>query len=182
VRLILIAAVLICAGAAAYLYTGARNSFSSYSGDQLDLLEHELGTLEQGEGEAFSKSLLEAERRRRVLFPVSLGIGLLAALGAYVSPAVRIRVGGKGSSAEEQRLMSALGDPGVALQGAKNKAATLLGVTPNAPASVIEAALEAQLKERDLSRLDGLAADLHKVVIEQREELIRARDLLLKKG
>ncbi len=54
------------------------------------------------------------------------------------------------------------------------------GVAVNAPASVIEAALEAQLRERDVARLDGLAPDLQRMMLEQREALIRARDLLVR--
>jgi hypothetical protein len=47
---------------------------------------------------------------------------------------------------------------------------------------VIEAALQAQLQQRDPSRMDGLAPDLKKLAVQQREELVRARDLLLNKN
>ena len=83
---------------------------------------------------------------------------------------------------EDSRLVAAVGDPAVLREGARQKAAALLGVAPDAPPAVIEAALQAQLQQRDPSLLVGLAPDLKQLVMEQREELTRARDLLLKKS
>jgi hypothetical protein len=88
----------------------------------------------------------------------------------------------RGSSDEDSRLLAAVGDPATLREGARQKAATLLGVSPGAPPAVIEAALQAQLQQRDPSRMDGLAPELQKLALQQREELVRARDLLLNKA
>ncbi len=44
---------------------------------------------------------------------------------------------------------------------------------------MIEAALQAQLASRDPSRLEGIAPELKQMVLDQREALFKARDLLL---
>ena len=59
----------------------------------------------------------------------------------------------------------------LALEGERHKAARLLGVSPEAPAAVVEAALAAQLAAHDPGKLNGLAPDLR-----------RARDFLLGKS
>jgi hypothetical protein len=64
------------------------------------------------------------------------------------------------------------------LEGGRHKAARLLGVSPEAPAAVVEAALAAQLAAHDPGKLNGLAPDLRRVVLERREALRRARDFL----
>jgi hypothetical protein len=197
-RWLLIMVALGAAGTAGYLSTFAKNSFSDYSREQLDLLERELShelaqeggssrpsknSLKQAERQAHlaaNQQLLREERQRRLYFYLALGLAGATAVGAAFlrggssSPKLR------GSSDEDARLLAAIGDPTVLREGARQKAAALLGVSPEAPPAVIEAALQAQLQQRDLSRLDGLAPDLQKLALQQREELIRARDLLLK--
>lgn len=196
-RWLLIMVALGAAGTAGYLGTAAKNSYSDYSREQLDLLEHELSQelapernaprpsksaakrAERLEQLALNQQLLQQERQRRSFFYLACGVAGAAALAAYL-------VGGgasfprrRSSSGEDARLLAAIGDPTVLREGARQKAATLLGVSPEAPPAVIEAALQAQLQQRDISRLDGLAPDLQKLALQQREELIRARDLLL---
>lgn len=197
-RWLLILVAVGAAGTAGYLSTFAKNSFSAYSSEQLDLLDRELSqelaqesgtsrpsknSAKQAERQAqlaANQQLLLEERQRRFSFYLALGLagvtGVAATLlrgGGSSSPKLR------GSGDEDARLLAAIGDPAVLRAGARQKAAALLGVSPEAPPAVIEAALQAQLQQRDLSRLDGLAPDLQKLALQQREELIRARDLLL---
>ncbi len=174
---------------AAWLERMERNSYSDYSEAQLTLLETELSRLPDDPARTaeqhFEQELLQHERQRRTHQRLALGgaagaggVGLLLLL----TGALRGRRAARASLTDEDaRLMSAMGNPQVLAQGARHKAAALLGVTPEAPPAVIEAALEAQLRERDLSRLDGLAPDLQRMMLEQREALVRARDLLLRK-
>lgn len=196
-RWLLIMVALGAAGTAGYLGTAAKNSYSGYSGEQLDLLESELSQelaqergatrptkntakrAERQEQLALNQQLLQQERQRRSFFYLACGAAGAAAIAAFFvrgGPSMPRR---RGSSGEDARLLAAIGDPAVLREGARQKAATLLGVSPEAPPAVIEAALQAQLQQRDLSRLDGLAPDLQKLALQQREELIRARDLLL---
>ncbi|MFL5345096.1 MAG: hypothetical protein ACJ8AT_09890 [Hyalangium sp.] len=192
-RWLLIMLAVGAAGTAGYLGTLARNSFSAYSGEQLDMLERELsqelgspkssgkhaGPKEQLAG---SQQLLQEERQRRLFFTLALGVAGVAGVASFFvrggsssSPVLR------GSGDEDARLLAAVGDPSVLREGARQRAASLLGVAPDAPPAVIEAALQAQLQQRDPARLEGLAPDLKKIALEQREELVRARDLLLNK-
>jgi hypothetical protein len=197
-RWLLIMLAVGAAGTAGYLGTAARNSFSAYSGEQLDMLERELSQeLAQDRGPARSPKasgkkaerqellathhqLLLEERQRRLYFMLALGLAGAAAVAAFLvrggtSSAPSLR----GSSGEDARLLAVVGDPAVLRAGARQKAAALLGVAPDAPPAVIEAALQAQLQQRDPSRMDGLAPDLQKLALQQREELVRARDLLV---
>jgi hypothetical protein len=199
-RWLLIMLTVGAAGTAAYFGAFEKNSFSGYSNEQLDMLEREIAVeLEQERTSPSRKprpsearpeqqawvqdrqQLIQEERRRRLFFILSLGVAGLSAAGAFLvrggSPAPRLRT----SSEEESRLVAAVGDPSVLREGARQKAAALLGVAPDAPAAVIEAALQAQLQQRDPSKLEGLAPDLKQLVMTQREELTRARDLLLNK-
>ncbi len=174
---------------AAYLDRMVRNSYSDYSEAQLTLLETELSRAADARSptaeQLFAQELLQAERQRRLYRLGALGVaggaGLLTLLLFLAGALSGHRAARAAASEEEARLVSTLGTPRVLEQGARHKAATLLGVTPEAPPAVIEAALEAQLRERDLSRLDGLAPDLQRMMLEQREALVRARDLLLRK-
>jgi hypothetical protein len=199
-RWLLIMLAVGAAGTAGYLGTLAKNSFSAYSSEQLEVLERELDQqlkpervpasspkasgqqAEQKERLASSQQLLQQERQRRLFFLAALGVAGVAGVASFFvrggfSSAPRFR----GSSDEDARLMAAVGDPAVLREGARRKAASLLGVSPEAPPAVIEAALQAQLQQRDPSRMEGLAPDLKKLVLQQREELVRARDLLLNK-
>lgn len=162
--------------AAGYYGTRARSSYSAYSGDQLQQLEAGINELARPtEQQLYSRELLETEKRRRMIFPGLIAGAVLAAMGAYLSRGVRQ------SFAEEARLTASLGNPALVLEGARNKAAALLGVALTAPPEVIEAALTAQLASRDPARLAGIAPDLQKLVLDQREALIKARDLLIQR-
>jgi DnaJ-domain-containing protein 1 len=77
-------------------------------------------------------------------------------------------------------MMAAMGRPEDLERGAREKAAALLGVRPDAPPSVILAACEAQLAEYSPARMAGLPADMQRQARERREALVRAKDLLLK--
>ncbi|XXF77848.1 hypothetical protein P2318_33080 [Myxococcaceae bacterium GXIMD 01537] len=172
--------------AAGYFETQGRSSYSAYSEEQLTLLEEQLARQVQRKGQntesLFTAQLLREERERRnhvrfALFGAG-GFGVLAG-ALYVARGVstwkqrgRERHAQRAGARANSRLD---GEP----RDARQKAAALLGVAPNAPRIVIDAALEAHLRERDLSRLDGLAPDLQKMMLEQREALVRARDLLV---
>ncbi len=199
-RWLLIMLAIGSAGSAGYFGFFVKNSFTSYSNEQLDMLERELaaereqrrappsrkprGSDARPEQQAWAddrQDLLERERQRRLLFIASMGMTGLLILGAFLarggSSTPRLRASGD----EESRLVAAVGDPAVLREGARQKAASLLGVAPDAPPAVIEAALQAQLQQRDPAMLAGLAPDLKQLVMNQREELTRARDLLLNK-
>lgn len=196
-RLPLIMVALGAAGTAGYLGTAAKNSYSGYSPEQLELLENELSqelSLERGaprpaqsaakrserqEQLLLHQQLLQQERQRRSFFTLACGAAGAATLAAFLVRGGVSLSRRRGSHAEDARLLAAVGDPAVLHEGARQKAAALLGVSSEAPPAVIEAALQAQLQQRDLSRLEWLAPDLQKLVLQQREELVRARDLLL---
>jgi len=197
-RWLLIMVAVGAAGTTGYLGTVSKNSFSDYSGEQLDLLERELSQelaqergsshapkrsakqVERQEQLAANQQLLQEERQRRLYFFLALGLAGAAAVAAFFLPGgASSHPSLRASSDEDARLLAAIGDPIVLREGARQKAAALLGVSPEAPPAVIEAALQAQLQQRDLSRMDGLAPDLQKLALQQREELVRARDLLL---
>jgi hypothetical protein len=89
------------------------------------------------------------------------------------------RGGRGGSSAEDARLVAAMGRPEDLEKGAREKAAALLGVRSDAPVSVVLAACEAQLHEYDPARMAGLPPDMQRQARERREALVRAKDLLL---
>jgi hypothetical protein len=200
-RWLLILIAVGAAGTAGYLGTLAKTSYSGYSREQLDMLERELSQeLQQtrNEGSRTQKALdrlaeaeerirdgqqlIQQERQRRMLFYASVGVAGLAVLAAFF-----VRGGGasapdlRGSGEEDARLLAAMGDPAVLREGARQKAAALLGVSPDAPPAVIEAAFQAQLQQRDPARAEGLPKDLQRLVLQQREELARARELLLGK-
>jgi hypothetical protein len=183
-RWLLIMLAVGAAGTAGYFGALVKNSYSGYSNEQLDMLEREVAVeLKQRRSTAAEdrQLLIREERQRRLFFILALGVAGLSAVGVFFtrggSSAPRLRA----SDEEESRLVAAMGDPSVLREGARQKAAALLGVAPDAPAAVIEAALQAQLQQRDPAMLTGLAPDLKQLVMTQREELTRARDLLLNK-
>jgi len=187
-RWLLLVLALGAAAASAYLDTQGRSSYSSYSDAQLGELERELGQQMKKKGREadgiFTEQLLQQERERRaqarLAFNVAGGLGL-ATVGAFLLHAIgswRARRAARREQEYERRVVHQ--GFGNSPEDARRQAAALLGVSVTAPASVIEAALEAQLRERDVSRLDGLAPDLQKMMLEQREALIRARDLLVR--
>lgn len=186
-RLLAVLLVVVSGSAAAWVWKLGRNSFSGYSEHKLAVLE--VAYLEQlptGPAEvsdaAVSLSLLkEEQRRRRLQVPVTVATAAGFVLLGWSLLRSRGRSHAFGDSDEERRLQNKFGSPEQMEAGARNKAAQLLGCQPQAPKEVIVAAYEAQLRMRDTSRLEGLAPDLQRLAIEQREALTRARDLLLKK-
>jgi hypothetical protein len=199
-RWLLIMLAVGAAGTAGYFGLFVKNSFTSYSNEQLDMLEREIAVeREQNRASSARKSkgsevrtqqqawvedrqqLLLEERRRRLFFILSLGLAGICTVGAFLARGGSSTPRPRTSSDEESRLVAAVGDPSVLREGARQKAAALLGVAPDAPPAVIEAALQAQLQQRDPAMLSGLAPDLKQLVMDQREELTRARDLLLNK-
>ena len=178
-RVVFILLALLLGAGAAWFGTKARGSYSSYSSEQLQVLEEGFTQLAHPtEDQQFSRELLETEKKRRIAFPLLIVGAVLAAIGAYVVRGVRESFGA--SPGEEARFAATMGDPAVVLEGARNKAAALLGVTVTAPPAVIEAALAAQLETRDPAKLMGIAPELKAMVLAQREVLIKARDLLLR--
>lgn len=178
VRVVFLILAICLAGGAGYFGTLGKSSYSAYSAEQLAVLEDGFLDLKAPTDEQlYSRELLRTEKQRRILFPVLIVAAVLCAIGAYLSRAARESF----ASAEEgARFAATVGNPGLVLEGAKNKAAALLGVTLTAPAAVIEAALAAQLASRDPDKLHGIAPDLKAMVLAQREALIKARDLLIK--
>lgn len=177
---------LILAGATAWVWFGMAGSYSDYSDQQLDTLEREYARVEAaGSGgevrEAqVSASILRDERHRRALM-LPLPIATAAVLILWV--ALLFTGGGTTRrskiSDEEQRLLSKMGNPTQIEAGARNKAAVLLGVQVNAPAELVHAAYDAQLRVHDPARLEGLAPDLQHALRQKLADLARARDLLL---
>ncbi|MDQ3264345.1 MAG: hypothetical protein M3Y59_11885 [Myxococcota bacterium] len=120
------------------------------------------------------------EQRRRRLVQWGLPLALLLGVAAWFAPRSHFSFGR--NKDEEARLAAHLGNASGELAAERrHAAATLLGVTPNAPRAVIEAAFQAQLQERDRSRYDGVAVDLVRVAEEQRAQLQKARDYLLQR-
>ena len=184
-------AVLAATGAWVLKSRSAGSSFGGYSTAQLDTLERgyrvamqrppvrpgvrSVGARDSIDAE-ISLGFLEEERMRRRLFLGAVAVALLGAIGAALP-----RRGVPRDRGEEGRLAEALGSPEVLLEGERQKAARLLGVSLDAPPTVIDAALQAQLASRDAGRMVGLAPDLQRLVVEQRVALQRARDLLVSK-
>lgn len=192
-RLFFLAVALLSAGAGAWLRTqGNASSFGPYTGAQLDTLEagyraelqappvpgvgpRALAAREASIDAEVSLGLLESERHRRKTLLGVLAVAVLATLAALLPR----RSGPASSADEERRLAGAIGSPTALLEGERHRAAKLLGVALDAPPAVVDAALAAQLAAHDLGRLDGVAPDLRRMVLEQRESLQRARDLLV---
>jgi DnaJ-domain-containing protein 1 len=179
---VLLIIIALAAGATAGVFgLSGHNSYSGYSREGLSVLEQELTRLlSQGndsEDHAFSLQLLRAEQRRRTHFAVALGVAGLALAAAFLVPRGR---GGslRSSDGEEERLAQVMGDPKVALAGARHKAAALLGVAPDAPAEAIEQALQEKLALYTPEKLHGLAPEFMRQAASQRENLQRAAELL----
>ncbi len=190
-RLAFAALAVMTAGGAIWLREkSSASSFSSYSDPQLDTLEAGYRAAKRTPPASASTASrrdaaldaelsleqLQTERYRRTALRSLAVVTLLAIVGALLPGRRRTRPDRK----EEVRLREVMGDPTALLEGERNKAARLLGVTPEAPPAVVDAALAAQLAAHDLSRLDGIAPDLRRLLLEQRESLQRARDLLVR--
>jgi hypothetical protein len=190
-RFVFAALAVVTAGGAIYLREqSGRTSFGAYSEAQLDTLEANYravslaprpqGTVAARQDAALDAQVslesLQTERyRRRALRALAI-VALLAAAGALLPR----RGGSRGDRGEDARLRKAMGDPAVLLEGERHKAARLLGVTPEAPPAVIDAALAAQLAAHDPGRVDGIAPEVRRMMLDQREALQRARDLLVR--
>lgn len=190
-RLMFVTFAVLAAGGAWWLRRqGTASSFGAYTGAQLDTLEaayraamhappapptSTLARSDAAMDAEISLGFLEAERHRRKALLGAISVALLGVLGALLPR----RGGSSGARSEDRRLARAMGDPAALLEGERHKAAKLLGVTVEAPPVVVNAALAAQLAARDLGRLDGLAPDLRRMVLEQRQALQRAHDLLV---
>jgi hypothetical protein len=194
-RLVVAALAVLMAGGAFWLREqSSRSSFAAYTGAQLD-------TLEAGYRAAIatppatapssvaarrdatlvaelSLEWLQTERHRRLALRGLAMVALLAVVGALLPGRRRAR----GDRGEEARLRKTMGDPAMLLEGERHKAARLLGVTPEAPPAVVDAALAAQLAAHDLGRLDGIAPEVRRMLLGQRQALQRARDLLVRGG
>lgn len=186
-RWLLLVLTLGAVGMVGHHMTQGRSSYSGYSDAQLTELEAELAQQMKRQGRVaehiFTEQLLQQERARRAQVHSSLQIasGLaLATLGAFLLHAIGAWKARRAAQREREQERQALGGFGYTEPDARQQAAALLGVSITAPASIIEAAFEVQMRERDLSRMDGLAPDLQRKVLEEREALIRARDLLLR--
>lgn len=181
-RKLLFLIALLAGGYAGYLGTIGKTSYALYSKTQLDMLEEEHSRLvRESQGDttehAVSLQLIREERERPLRLYASAGAAALAFVIALLLPRSSWRA--RGEDTEDSRFVQHVGDPVLTGQGARHKAAALLGVLPDAPPAVIEAALQAQLAARDPAQLDGVAPDLRHSVLEQREELLRAGNLLL---
>lgn len=191
-RLVFAALAVLTAGGAIWLREqSSRSSFSSYSDSQLDTLEAGYravtrtppapGSTATSRRDAaldaeLSLERLQTERHRRIALRSLAMVSLLAAVGALLAGRGRARR----DRGEEARLRVAMGDPVALLEGERDKAARLLGVRPEAPPAVVDAALAAQLAAHDLGRLDGIAPEVRRLLLDQRESLQRARDLLVR--
>ncbi len=190
-RLMFVALAVLAAGGAWWLRKqSVTSSYGAYSDAQLQTLEagyraamHPapgpgISTVTGREATLdaeLSLVVLEKEQHRRLALRGLALVAVLASVGALLLG----RREGRRARGEEARLLKAMGDPAALLEGERHKAARLLGVTLEAPLEVVDAALAAQLAARDLGRLDGLAPDLRRLALDQREALQRARDLLI---
>lgn len=185
-RTLLVLVALLAGGYAGYLGFVSKTSYSSYSPAQLDQLEAEYQRqLQTASGDAYdttliSLMLIREERSRPLKVQAALGVAALSLVSALVLTLVGKRRRADTSGDEEPREspepVGHYRSPGKA---SRAQAAALLGVRPDAPRAVIEAALQAQLAERDPSQLHGLAPDLRQRILQQREELLQAANLLL---
>ena len=190
-RLAFAALAVVTAGGAFWLREkSSASSFSSYSDAQLDTLEAGYRAVmrtppapastaarrDAAIDAELSLEQLQTERYRRTALRSLAVVTLLAVAGALLSGRRRKRP----DRAEERRLRKVMGDPAALLEGERNKAARLLGVAPEAPPAVVDAALAAQLAAHDLGRLDGIAPEVRRLLLDQRESLKRARDLLVR--
>jgi hypothetical protein len=181
-RILLFLVALLSGGYAGYLATFAKTSYSSYSAAQLDQIEAEQSRQvnrtsgDERDQHLISLMLLREERARPFKMQVAAGVAGLTFVTALVLTLV------SGRRKDSQPEEDAYGNPvetGGARQMERNRAAALLGVRPDAPRAVVEAALQAQLAERDPSQLQGLAPDLRQKFLQQREDIQQAAHVLL---
>ncbi|MCY1082869.1 hypothetical protein [Archangium lansingense] len=181
-RILLFLVALLSGGYAGYLATAAKTSYASYSPAQLDQIEAEQSRLvnktsgDERDQHLISLMLLREERGRPFKLQVAGGVAGLSLLSALV---LTIVSGRRKDSQQEEDPYAPPTESGGARQLDRNRAAALLGVRPDAPRGVIEAALQAQLAEKDPSQLAGHDPSLRQRLLQQREELLAASHLLL---
>ena len=190
-RLVFAALAVLAAGGAFWLRErSSTSSFSPYSDAQLATLAAAYRAVidappapgataaeqrERAIDAEVSLGQLSSERHRRLAVRGLVAVALLAVLGAALSR----RRAPRGDRGEEARLRERVGDPALLLEGERQRAARLLGVTPDAPREVIDAVLAVRLAAHDPSRLEGIEPEVRRMVLEQRDALQRARDLLV---
>ncbi|QRK10480.1 hypothetical protein JQX13_10525 [Archangium violaceum] len=185
-RTLLVLIALLAGGYAGYVAFFVKTPYSSYSQAQLGQLEDEYTrqylSAEGDESEALrvSLTLIREELARPLHMKAALGVAGLSLLGALALTLVRSRR--RADTAQDaygssQELADPSSTPAPVVS--REQAAALLGVRPDAPRGVIEAALQAQLAERDPSLLHGLDPTLRQRVLQQREVLTQAANLLL---
>jgi hypothetical protein len=180
-RILLFLIALLSGGFAGYLGTVAKTSYSSYSPAQLDQLEAELTRqIDRTSGDMrdehlISLSILREERQRPFKMQVAGGV---AAASLFTALVLTLVSGRRKGSREEEDPYGTPSDGG-SRQMDRNRAAALLGVRPDAPRAVVEAALQAQLAEKDPSQLGGHDPSLRQKIHQQREELQAAAHVLL---
>lgn len=181
-RILLFLVALLSGGYAGYLATSGKTSYASYSAAQLDQLEAELSRQvdktsgDERDEHLVSLSILRDERERPFKVQVAAGVAGLSLLTALVLTLVS---GRRKDSEQEQDAYGHPVESGGARQMDRNRAAALLGVRPDAPRAVIEAALQAQLAEKDPSQLGGHDPSIRQRILQQREELLAASHVLL---
>jgi hypothetical protein len=187
-RTLLVLVALLAGGYAGYRGLATKSSYASYSPEQLDELEAEhQRQLLKASGEAYethalSLTMLREERSRRFEVQAALGVAGLSLVSALVLTLVRGRRRADSSRSDDEEPRSTpepIGHYRSAGKAARAQAAALLGVRPDAPRAVIEAALQAQLAERDPAHLHGMDPGLRQRVLQQREALLQAANLLL---
>ena len=162
-------------------------SLSTYDEPKLAVLEEEadrvlaseeLGTPAWLDADV-SRTIVAQERMRRRVLWSGLPVASALAIAALFAPKRAARP--RRDLQEEARLSEFLGgQSGEIAADARKSAAELLGVALSAPPEVVEAAFQAQRRQRDPSRYDGVAPDLAKIAESQRQQLVKARELLLR--
>lgn len=186
-RLLLAVLSLAALGTWAYFLVGRVDSLATYDEPKLAALQQEADRVMASEQMGTSswldadvaRTLVARERMRRRVLWTGLPVASALAIAALFAPKRAARP--RRDLKEEARLSEFLGgQSGELAAEARKSAAELLGVTLNAPPEVVEAAFQAQMRQRDPSRYDGVAPDLAKIAESQRQQLIQARELLLR--
>jgi hypothetical protein len=185
-RIVFFLLAVAAAGYAGYLQFYHPSNYTSFSEAKLTQLDQAYdAAISASRGEAerdanrLSQMLVQNELTRRLHVKAALGGAAVFLVLGLVMTLLR----GRGGSREEQEQARVSSPTARDASGAptmtREQAAALLGVQPNAPRAVVEAALQAQLAERDPSQLVGLDPTLKHNVLQQREELRQAGNVLL---
>ena len=182
-RIVFFLLALVAAGYAGYLQFHGPSTYASYSEAKLAQLEaaYDQAVLStRGEAQdtnRVSQMYVQQELTRRLHVKVSLGAAGVCLVLALALTLLRGRGGSRGEE-EQASAPHPTASPG-GTPMTREQAAARLGVQPHAPRAVVEAALQAQLAERDPSQLVGLDPTLKHNVLQQREELMQAGNVLL---